>query len=382
MERIYGWFGTTGPRLPGEMEHTFCRTDGNVAGLVSAATAMDWQWDAEQRQVSFLRQSEDACALYYCCRHGRLLFSSHLPWLLAQLKEKDSIIDMNCLADLAIVGFVAPPRAQYRDVFQVPPGAQLQWRPGETVCALTPLNKMPVAPPATGVTLTLLPGKNAPEVTSLSDNLIMYNEIPHCAAMPGESHGDPALLRLSLHMRQQHEEVAHVRFESCEPMAEQNALQRLSIPWLKCRWRHHLQTYWQTIRAPEIAHWFTGTSTLPETEWLTGLIASERQRIVRLMAQAYHLQAEFYYDAREAEQILLVESTDRSFSLIAPETGNLFCHAVILGKSSAKINHCLMLSPKKRWREWSKKGNSQRVRMICAVSSLNYLDGFHYRLPI
>lgn len=381
MEIIYGWFGASGPTMPGEMQQTIYHIDGSVAGQFSESALVYCQWDAGRRLLILSRTTEAALPLYYLCRHGKLFFSNRLPWLLSQLGDVASAIDMNCLADLAIIGFVAAPRTQYRDVFQLPPAAQLQWCWGEATPNVALLQTSRAAPPAVGVTLRQRQGGKAPDMVQLSDNVMMYNAIPHGAAMLGESHGDPALLRLSLHMRQLREEAAHFRLGAGAPEPEASALQRLSVPWLKRRWQRRLHDYWQTTRVPEIARWFAAEETMSEAEWLSALIASERQRIIRLMAQAYQQQADFYYAAKETELHLSAEQVDKIFNLDAPEAGNLFCHAVLLGKSSVKVRRYMTLSPNKIRREWGKENNRQLIGLICAISSLDYLDRFYYRLP-
>ncbi|MBF4801480.1 hypothetical protein [Aeromonas hydrophila] len=381
MERVYGWFGVSSPQIPGEVKQMIYHIDGSVAGQLSESTLVSCQWDAGRRLMTLSRTTDDDLPLYYLCRHGQLFFSSHLPWLLSQLGPVASAIDMNCLADLAIVGFVAAPRTQYRDIFQLPPAAQLQWYWGEAEPEVALLQRLRAAPPAIGVTLRQEQSRKAPDITQLSDSVMMYNAIPHSAAILGESHGDLALLRLLLHMRHLRADAVHFRFGSCVSEPETSALQRLAVPWLKRRWQRGLLDYWKTTRVPEIARWFIAENTMSEVKWLSALITSEQQRMIRLMAQAYQQHTEFYYSAKEMELHLSDEQVDDSFNLDAPEAGNLFCQAVLLGKSSVKMKQYLKLSPKKLQREWDKKNNRQLAGMICAILSLDYLDKFYCRLP-
>lgn len=389
MDRIYGWFGAMGPTLPEGAQETFYHTDRGLAGRVSSSSRegaisaeTPWRWDAELQMLSLSRLTADQQPLYYACRKGQLMFSSHLPWLLSQLGKMVTAIDLNCLADLIMIGFVPPPRTQYHGVFQLPPFTQIQWQWGKDAPKLVSFAAPYRGRLAVGVTIRSLPGKKTPEVMQLSNNVMMYNAIPHSAAMLGESHGDLALLRLSLRLRCQRAELAHFRFDG-EPLADGSSVEYLlSAPWLKRRWRQRLHDYWTTVRVPEIERWFACGDSMTQAEWQRRLIVTERQRIIRLMAEAYHQQAEFYFRAKDTEQNLFVQQENESFSLEAPEVGSLFCHAVLLGKLSAKMNDYLSLSPDGLRREWGAKNNTQLIKVLCAISSLEYLDKFYFRLPV
>lgn len=360
--------------------------DGTPAGGIIAASSagenspeLTVQWNAEEKTLTLRRAAGSRKSLYYAADEQRILFSTLLPQLLKLCGTDETRFDQRCVADLIVVGFIAAPRTPYQGIYQLAPGATIVWRYGDAEPEYTLSASAAPSPETIGVSFSGRAG-NMPAQPQLSDNVMLINVIPQLAALTGEAHGDPGLLRLLLRLGCQRSASCHVHL-GCDLDPETlRVTTRFKQPWIRRAAQRSLQHYWNEVRYPEIASWFSPPQTTFDGKWIRHLMIAERQRIIQQVVTAYQQTADYYYRSRDDEENMDVKLNNEKFSADSPEIGNLYCRAVQLNQSTTFINQFIDFSPAKIFRRDEKQPNDVLSSLICAMTSLNYLERFHHRL--
>lgn len=380
-----GYCGATSYAISGAAT-PLCWADGAQAGAIftdpcSAENNHDVTvlWDAQTKSLTLRHGVGSRTSLYYAADAQRIVFSTRLPQLLKMCGTANIRFDHRCLADLIVVGFIAAPRTPYQGIYQLAPGAQIVWRHGSAELEYAHSGCNGVEPAITGVSFSGRAG-NLPPQLQLSNNVMMINVIPQLAALSGEAHGDPGLLRLLLRLARRRAESCHIHLGSDLDPEMLRVATRFQQPWIKRGAQKTLQQYWHEVRYPEIAAWFSPPQTTHDGEWIKCLMIRERQRAIQQIATAYQQAAEYYYHPQDNEENMDAKVNYETFSLDSPEVGNIFCRAVQLKMRSAFIDKFIDFSPARIFRRDQEKNNNALTGLICAMTSLNYLERFHHRL--
>ena len=362
--------------------------DGPLAGAIfssSAATDAEpeiiFHWEEQSKTLTLQHLMASRKSLYYSADEQRVVFSTRLPQLLSLQGTANTRIDQRCLADLIAVGYIAAPRTPYHGIYQLAPGSQIVWHYGSAELTHAAFGCAAVQPPVIGASFTGLAGK-IPAQLPLSDNVMMMNAIPHLAALSGEAHGDPGLLRLLLRLAQRRSDPLHIRLDSDLVPEALPGEKRFHQRWLKRAGQKALQQYWYEVRQPEIAGWFSPPQTASDGEWVKKLMMYERQRVTHQIAANYHQTVSYYCHPQDTEEILEAGLNNEKLSRHSPEVGNLFCRAVQLKNNSALISEFINLSPNRVFQRREIENLYEMNSLLCAVTSLNYLERFHHRLPL
>ncbi|CQJ56199.1 Uncharacterised protein [Yersinia intermedia] len=337
-------------------------------------------WDAKGKSLTLQHTTGSRKSLYYAADEQRIVFSTRLPQLLNMRGPANTRFDRRCLADLIVVGFITAPRTPYQGIYQLAPGTQIVWRYGSSQLECADSGCAAVQSAIIGVSFSGRAG-NIPAQPQLSDNVMMMNTIPQLAALSGEAHGDPGLLRLLLRLARRRSDLCHVRLDSDLDPEMLRVATRFNQPWIRRVAQKELQQYWYEVRQPEIAEWFSPPQTVSDGEWIKHLMVCERQRVIHQIAATYQQTAEYYHNPQDDEEELNAGLNNEDFSRCSPEAGNLFCRAVQLKISTAFIDKFINLSPARLFRRDEIKSDNALNSLICAITSLNYLERFHHRLP-
>lgn len=361
--------------------------DGTPAGGIVARSSaaenspeLTIQWVADEKTLTLQQAADSRKSVYYAADEQRILFSTRLPELLKMCGTDKTRFDPRCVADLIVVGFVAAPRTPYQGIYQLAPGAAIVWRYGDARLEHTCSASAAPSPQTIGVSFSGRAG-NIPAQPQLSDNAMLINVIPQLAALTGEAHGDPGLLRLLLRLGHQRSAPCHVHLGYDLDPETLRAATRFKQPWIRRAAQRSLQHYWNEVRYPEIAGWFSPPETAFDGEWIRHLIISERQRVIQQVATVYQQAVNYYHCPRIDEENMGVKVNNENFSSDSPEAANLYCRAVQLNMSATFINQLVDFSPRKIFRRNEKQQDHRLSSLICAMTSLNYLERFHHRLP-
>ena len=374
------------PYTTSEAATQLCWADGTLAGtiVVEMASSEDnneviVHWDAQEKSLTLQHAIGSRKSLYYVADEQRIVFSTRLPQLLNMCGTSNIRFDHRCIADLIVVGFVAAPRTPYKGIYQLAPGSQIVWRHGSTELEYTFSGCTTVQATMAGVRFSGRAG-SVPTHLKLSDNVMMVNAIPQLAALSGEAHGDPGLLRLLLRLARRRSESCHIHLGSdLEPEMLQVAT-RFNQPWIRRGAQKELQQYWYDVRYPEIVEWFSPPQTMHDGEWVKYLIVCERLRAIQLISTAYQQTAEYHLHPHDDEETMGAKVNHEMFSLTSTEVGNVFCRAVRLKVNSEFIAKFINLSPAKVFRRDEAESNNSLIGLICGMTSLNYLERFYHRL--